>query len=133
MRIPGNATEREAFYWDIVQRCLVSRSDRKAQYDRLRHYMLFGTAPEAAAAMFNKIDSQMDQLTAYLFAADTTVFAIQLGAEVDKKKEAPRVKPLDERLNDKWEDSNADIVFGNAVNWAMTYDSTFIKLIQRGA
>ena len=133
MKIPTDRDLREAFYWDVVQRCIVSRSDRKAQYDRLRHYKLFGTAPEAGAATFNKIDSQTDQLTAYLFAADTTVFAIQLGAEVNKKTEMPRMKPLTERLNDMWEDSNADFIVSQAVNWALTYDSAFVKLIQRGS
>lgn len=133
MRIPGNPVEREGFYWDVVQRCLVSRSDRRAQNDTLRHYMLFGSAPDGNPALFNKIDAQIDQLNAYLFAADTTRFSIVLGAEVNVKDHLPRVKPLIKRLNDKWQDSNADTVFGSAVTWALTYNTTLIKLIQRGA
>ena len=133
MKIPGSPDEREAFYWDIVTRCLVSRQDRRAHYDRLRNYFLFGCAPESSQALFNKINSHMDQLTAFLFAADTTRFAIRLGAGVDKATQLPMARPLVSRLNDKWEDSNSDIIFSNAVTWSLVYDSMFVKLIQRGS
>lgn len=133
MKIPTQADEREAFYWDVVCRCLVSRQDRKANYERLRNYFLFGCAPESSQALFNKINSNIDQLTAFLFAADTTRFSIRLGAGVDKPVFLPMVRPLVSRLNDKWEDSNADIIFSNAVTWALVYDSMFVKLVQRGA
>lgn len=133
MKVPTNADEREAFYWDVTQRCLVSRQDRRAQYDRLRNYFLFGCAPESSQAAFNKINAHMDQLTAFLFAADTTRFAIRLGAAVDKNIYLPMARPLVARLNDKWEDSNSDIIFSNAVTWALVYDSMFVKLVQRGA
>lgn len=132
MKIPGLA-EREAFYWDVIQKCLVSRMDRKAQYDVLRNYFLFGCAPDSGPAVYNKVNSHLDQLTAFLFAADTTRFSITLGAEVDKTSELPKVKPLVARLNDKWEDSNADIIFSDGVTWALVYDTMLVKLVQRGA
>ena len=131
MKIPPPA-EREAFYYEVIQKCLVSREDRKQQYDRLRNYFLFGCSPDSAPALYNKIDSHLDQLTSFLFAADTTRFSIKLGATVDKRVEIPRAKAIVQRLNDRWEDSNIDIVFTNAVNWALVFDTTIVKLVQRG-
>ncbi|MGB7587493.1 MAG: hypothetical protein WBM00_02165, partial [Solirubrobacterales bacterium] len=59
--------------------------------------------------------------------------SLKLGAEVEKAKNMAKVRPLISRLNDKWEDSNADIIFSDAVTWALVYDCMLVKLIQRGA
>lgn len=132
MKIPADAALREAFYWSVIQECLVSRGDRRAEYDVLRNYYLFGSAPGNEAASHNKIFAAIDTLTSFLFAADTTRFAVKLGAGVDKAAHLPRVPPLTARLMDRWEDSNADIVFGNAVTWALVKNTAIVKLIQRG-
>jgi hypothetical protein len=131
MKIPP-VLEREAFYWDICQKCLVSRGERKANYETLRNYALFGCYPGQDPATFNKIDAEMDALSSMLFAADTTRFSIKLGAGVDKKAEMPKIPPLTERLNDKWQDSSGDTIFGMAVKDSLTYSTVIYKLIQRG-
>ena len=46
MRIPSQALARENFYLDIMQKCLVSRDERKPDYSNLRSYYLFGAGPE---------------------------------------------------------------------------------------
>lgn len=132
MRIPSESNLRESFYWEVIQNCLVSRETRRANYDRLRSYALFGAPPDRDYAVYNKVDSHLDQLTSFLFAADTTRFSILLGASADKKRMMPMISPLVARLNDKWQDSNADHIFGLAVYWSLVYDSMFVKLIQRG-
>lgn len=131
MKIPGKE-EREAFYWDIIQKCLISRSDRKAHYDRLRNYFLFGADPTQVQARYNKINSHIDQLKSFLFAGDSLRFAIQLGAAVNKREELPRVLPLVARLNDRWQDSNADLIFGMGVTWSLVFNTMMVKVIQRG-
>jgi len=131
MKIPP-VEEREAFYWELCTRCLVSRQMRKANYETLRAYALFGVPPGQEPAAFNKIDSSMDTLAAFLFAAETTRFSIKLGPGVNKMEEMPKIPPLKERLNDRWQDSNADMIVSLAVKDSLTYATTIIKLIQRG-
>ncbi|MEI8320370.1 MAG: hypothetical protein WCH79_20765, partial [Planctomycetia bacterium] len=131
MKIPSDSVLREGFYWELIQKCLVSRNDRKSMYDRLRSYALFGTDTGQEPAAFNKIDSAIDTLASFLFAADTTRFSIKLGAGVDKKSEMPKIPPLVERLTDRWYDSNCDIVFLRAIKASLTYASSHIKLTQR--
>jgi hypothetical protein len=113
-----------------MQKCLVSQGERQAQYSTLRSYYLFGADQNSPPAHFNKIYPHIDQLSAFMYSADTTRFSIKLGAsvpEVFKKK----IPALTQALHDYWTASNADQVFGAALNWAFCYNSTFVKLIWR--
>lgn len=130
MRIPSNPVDREFFYLDLIQKCEVSKSERKADYSSLRSYYLFGAGPDDAPAQFNKIYSHIDQLTSFLYSAETTRFNISLGASVNMG-ESTKVPALTSALHDKWNESNADQIFSTALNWSLVYNSTFIKLIVR--
>ena len=46
MRIPPNHDERENFYLELAQKCMVSREERKEDYRVLRSYYLFGAGSE---------------------------------------------------------------------------------------
>jgi len=130
MRIPESPVDRQAFYVDIMQKCLVSQGERQAQYSTLRSYYLFGADQNSPPAHFNKIYPHIDQLSAFMYSADSTRFSIKMGAsvpEVFKKK----VPALTSALHDYWMASNADQVFGAALNWSFCYNSTFVKLIWR--
>jgi hypothetical protein len=130
MRIPESPVDRQAFYIDIMNKCLVSQGERQAQYSTLRSYYLFGADQNSPPAHFNKIYPHIDQLSAFMYSADTTRFSIKIGAsvpEVFKKK----IPALTKALHDYWMASNADQVFGQALNWAFCYNSTFVKLIWR--
>jgi len=128
MRIPSNAQEREDFYLEILQKCLVSKEERRADYHTLRAYYLFGAGPEEPPAYFNKINPHLDQLSSFLYSADTTRFNIQLGASVNTI-EHRKTPALTQALNDEWLNSNADQVFSSALNWSLVYNTTFIKLV----
>ena len=131
MRIPEDNVKREEFYLDLINKCGVSAAERKADYSALRNYYLFGSGPEEAPAIFNKIYPHIDQLTSFLFSAETTRFSIDLGAAVPPD-EFRRVPILTKALNDEWLNSNCDQVFSNALTWALCYNTTFVKLIYRG-
>jgi hypothetical protein len=128
MRIPKEPLQRELFYLDLIQKCLVSREERRPDYASLRSYYLFGNAPSETPAIFNKIYPHIDQLTSFLYSAETTRFSINLGAAVNEL-EHRKIPTLTRALNDEWLNSNADQVFSQAVSWSLAYSSTFIKLI----
>ena len=73
MRIPTNALDREEFYLDLIKKCLVSREERKVDYASLRSWYLFGNGPDEAPAIFNKIYPHIDQLTSFLYSAETKI------------------------------------------------------------
>ena len=128
MRIPSNPEEREYFYLDLIQKCQVSMEERKADYSSLRSWYLFGNSPEEPPAIFNKIYPHIDQLSSFLYSAETTRFSINIGASVHKM-EHQKVPVLTQALNDEWLNSNADQVFSTALSWSLAYNSTFIKLV----
>ena len=130
MRIPEDNVKREEFYLDLINKCGVSAAERKGDYAALRNYYLFGSGPEESPAIFNKIYPHIDQLTSFLFSAETTRFSIDLGASVPAD-EFRRVPILTKALNDEWLNSNCDQVFSNALTWALCYNTTFVKLIYR--
>jgi len=128
MRIPTEHAARESFYLDIIEKCEVSKAERKADYSSLRAWYLFGAGPEESPAIYNKIYPHLDQLTSFLYSAETTRFSINIGASVPNQ-EHKKIPTLTQALNDEWLNSNADQVFSNAMTWSLTYSSTFIKLI----
>ena len=128
MRIPSNNEDRENLYLDVMNKCLVSREERKGDYTTLRSYYLFGTSPEQPPAYFNKIYPHLDQLTSFLYSAETTRFSINLGAAVPII-EQDKTPVLTKALNDEWLNSNADQVFSMALQWALVYNTTYIKLV----
>jgi hypothetical protein len=128
MRIPPNNDERESFYLDLMEKCMVSREERKADYGTLRSYYLFGAGPEEPPAYFNKIHPHLDQLTSFLYSAESTRFSINVGASV-ADFEHRKVPRLTMALNDEWLNSNADQVFSTALTWSLVYNTTFVKLV----
>ena len=127
MRIPSGES-REDFYLDIIAKCMVSREERRGDYTTLRSFYLFGDDPESPPAYFNKIHPHLDQLTSFLYSAETTRFSIALGAAVNQM-EHRKTPSLTQALNDEWLNSNADQVFSTALTWSLVYNSTFIKLV----
>ena len=128
MRIPKEPIAREQFYLDLIEKCLVSREQRKVDYSSLRSYYLFGNAPDDVPAIYNKIYPHIDQLTSFLYSAETTKFSIHTGASVADEEQI-KVATLSKALNDEWLNSNADQVFSTAVTWSLCYNSTFVKLV----
>ena len=128
MRIPENNEAREIFYLDLIQKCLVSIDERKADYSSLRSWFLFGNGPDEGPAIFNKIYPHIDQLTSFLYSAETTRFSINTGAAVPTLEQI-KVPTLTKALNDEWLNSNADQVFSLALTWALVFNTTYVKLV----
>ena len=128
MRIPSNELLREQFYRDLIEKCMVSLQERKGDYASLRSLFLFGSGPDESPTIFNKIYPHIDQLTSFLYSAETTRFSINVGASVPDQEHI-KVPRLTLALNDEWLNSNADQVFSSALTWSLVFNSTFIKLV----
>jgi hypothetical protein len=130
MRIPSNPLEREFFFIDIMQKCMVSVESRRSEYEGLKSYYLFGSGPNESPAQYNKIYPHIDQLAAFMYAADSTRFSINIGASQPKHYHK-MVPVLTQALYDYWLNSNSDQVFGQALNWSFCYNTTFVKPVWR--
>lgn len=130
MKIPKAADERDSFFEEVIRKCTASQEDRNADYGRLRHFYLFGRAPDGEDTPYNKVYSHIDTLTAFLFASETTKFQIHLGPE-QPELEYDRIEPLGKAVNDRWLTSNADSVFSGGLTWSLVYNTMLVKLIPR--
>ena len=130
MRIPTDPVSRQDFYIDMMEKCLVSQNERTAMYSTLRSYYLFGSGMDEAPAHYNKIYPHIDQLSSFMYSADTTRFSINIGASQSKSFHK-MIPALTKGLHDYWLNSNADQVFAQALNWSLCYNSTFVKLVWR--
>ena len=128
MRIPQAEADREEFYIDLMQKCLVSVDGRRTQYDKLKCFFLFGSSPDDPPALYNKIAPHIDQLNSFLYSSETTRFSINMGASVDKFQHS-KIPVLTRALNDEWLNSNTDQVFSTAINWSLVFNSTFVKVV----
>ena len=128
MRIPSNEIQREQFYRDLIEKCMVSLAERKGDYAALRSYYLFGAGTDEQPALFNKIYPHVDQLTSFLYSAETTRFSINIGAGVSEQEHI-KIPRLTLALNDEWLNSNADQVFSSALTWSLVFNTTFVKLV----
>lgn len=145
MKIPegdkrSDRRKRMDFFRELIERCRVSRIQRRENYTSRRFFWLWGTDgsfenSDVDTGMGpppgNKIYPHLDQLTSFLYAQDTTRFSTELGAAANKAF-MQWVPKVNERINDVWHSSNTDIMFGCALLYALVYDSMFIKPLWRG-
>jgi len=129
MKIPDDLQERENFYQEVIKKCTSSQQDRANDYSALRQYYLFG-GETIDSSPFNKIYPHVDLLTSFLYASETTKFAVHLGATA-KEHEYGRVPKLARSVNDRWLDSNADRVVSEAITWALVDNTRIVKLLPK--
>ena len=116
MRIPKEPVDRQQFYMDLIDKCMVSQSERMSVYAMLRSYYLFGSGMDESPAHFNKIFPHIDQLSSFMYSAETTRFSIQIGAS-EPTSYHKMIPAMTKALHDYWINSNADQVFAQSLNW----------------
>ena len=134
MIIPADRSERQTLYAKIISDCFASRGDRKARYDILRNWYLYGKAATEEPAEYNKLYSHIDLLASFLFSGETTTFVIEVPKtnEVIYDFEIEKAKLITPRVNESWHDTNTDIIFNDCLTWALVYDTMLIKRVPLG-
>ena len=121
MKIPSEALHRAIFYQDVIKKCRESREERRSRYNTWRNFYLFGCGPnENPSGVVNKIYPHIDQVTAFMYSQETTRFNVSLGASVSDL-DLPKLPILNRAVNDQWNNSNADLIFGQALLWSFVY------------
>jgi hypothetical protein len=127
VRIPNESGDRLQFYSDLVTKCRMSQGSRRRMYQSMRNYYMYGCDGSSQfPARFNLIYPHLDTLTSFLYSQETTRFATALGVSVSNMEQV-KLNPINRGINDEWNNSNSDTVFGSALTWSLVYASTFIK------
>lgn len=134
MIIPKSLKDRETLYAQLVKDCFASRQDRKARYDILRNWYLYGNGENTQPVEYNKLFSHTDLLSSFLFSGETTTFVISIPKtdDINYEFELAKANVLTPRVNEMWHDSNTDVTFNDALNWALVFDTTIMKFVPKG-
>jgi hypothetical protein len=127
MKIPKQSEARKNFYYELIEKCMVSANDRKPRYSVLRNNFLFGSS-EGYPCTFNKIYPHIDLLTSFLFSIDTTRFSVELDADASAL-EIKKLSKVTKAVNEVWHKGNADVVFNTCLQWALVYNTMVCKVI----
>ncbi len=135
MRVPETKTEDgkhecEAFLDDIIRNCEATSIDRFTINDNMRNYCLFGAAA-GQDVNYNKIYPTISLLRSFLYGQESVNFSIKFGQGVPKEQYR-YMETLRLKAHELWHDTATDELFGEAVFWALTYNSFFIKVIWNG-
>jgi len=130
LRIPSDLFEREQFLDEVIQQCEQSAMERLTINTALRNYTLFGTN-DVAPVKYNKIWPTIDLLSSFLYGQEGVQFSIKYGVGVPEEQVIYQ-ETLRRKAHEIWEDTGTDELFGEAVLWALVYNTTILKTIWNG-
>lgn len=126
MYLPTDPDSRINLIRDVLGKCTTTLEDRRSRYGSLRSWYLYGA--EVMRARYNKIYPTVGTLASYLYAQESTRFAVALGptAPEDALDESEAVADY---LRETWHDSGADTTAASAVRWGICYGAHLLKWI----
>lgn len=113
---------------ELIERCASSRETRRKRlaYDRL--FYLRGTDQTGAPARYNKLKAHLKRVQSYLYAPESTRFALALPRHVRGEFLEHSVIAAEEWAQ-VWRDSGADVAFSTQVLWSLIFGTTLSKII----
>lgn len=126
MYLPTNPDDRIKCIRDVLNKCSSTLEDRRTRYGSLRAWYLYGS--EVQRARYNKIYPTIGTLSSYVYAQESTRFAVALGptAPQDALDESEAVADY---LRETWHDSSADTKAASGVRWSFCNGMHLLKWI----
>jgi hypothetical protein len=133
MKIPAGHYQRQELYQELILAAFATRPARVAMYDILKNYFFWGCSQETQPVEYNKLAAHLDLLASFLFSGETTTFVVEDDEDADGEPdfELQKCMKITPKINRYWNNSNIDIVFDQALIWALVYQCMFIKLVPR--
>lgn len=127
MRIPTRPDDRLGLYRDLLQRCGVSRNDRRERYRRYRTWYFCGS-DTGGPVRYNKLAEHVQFSASYLLAPDNVRWGVALPPQYGEEWILEESVARDE-LTRLWHDSTAGKTAAMCVRWAHVYDSVIAKVL----
>lgn len=125
MKIPDDAQRKEAFLRLIIDACTASQLERRTLYEKRRRYFLYGQDADQKAR-FNRLKSHIKLVSSFLFSPDGLVYNITPPKNADDLA-IQQLLALQDDFNEDIYDSGVADVFGEAVTWAINFDTMILK------
>ena len=111
---------------ELIQRCEVSRETRRANCSTYRSWYAYGS-DGGTAARYNKLFAHINVVLSFIFSPGTVRFGMHLPPSVRENWLAPASIARDE-FRQLWEDSESDTTILTALEWALVYSCTLVKV-----
>lgn len=125
MIFPDNEEDLTRAVKRIIDQCTASRQDRIALYERRERYYLFGS-DSMDQVRYNRLESHMDLVAAFLYSPDHAFFNISANRNADDAVVKQAIALQDE-FNDDFQDDGLSDAFAEAIPWSLVYDTMIIK------
>lgn len=127
MIIPLDKKHRDLEIDEIADICLSSKRERDQLYVQRKKNYHFGTIDYTVDVKYNRIESHLDLVASFLYAADHCRFNIAAKPNEDEKV-INQIAALSEEWNTTFRDCGLAYLFSDAVLWSLINDSMFMKL-----
>lgn len=128
MRLPREDKDKLELYTEVIAACGASRQRRIDQYAQNRRWYIFGS-DDGSVSAWNKCYSHLDLVTSFLYASDSTRFAVRMGTNAPKA-DMTKTGAFGKKITEEWVESNADSIYSQGTLWGLVYDSAFVKHIR---
>jgi hypothetical protein len=122
--LPTDPTELQNCVRWIIERCLSSRDERERTYQWREKYYLFGTQGYEQAK-YNKIESHLDLVTAFLYSPEHAFFHVAAPSNADDL-DVLKATALQDDFNEDFQACGISDVVVSVIPWALTYDTMII-------
>jgi hypothetical protein len=129
MKIPAEKSKREALYLHVKEQCLRTVEERRARYSENRNLYVFGESG-ARRAVFNKIEAQIDQIVAFMYASESVRFDVEMPDRINGG-DPERDDVLRMLMQQLWFDSDGDEAFSHALTYSFVFGATIVKVYWR--
>jgi hypothetical protein len=130
MLIPSNELERFSLYQEVSNACMASREDRQQEYASREAYYLYGNPSGSNPSEYNKVYPSVQTLASFLFAAESTTFALELAPDASET-DIQRISVVSRQINHTWERSKSDSIATQCVEWSLVYNTMVMKTLWR--
>ena len=123
LRIPNK--DLELWVKEVVDECLASAEERSLVHTRAAQYYFSGTY-DSRAAIYNKVKPFIDKLAGFLMQPTDVRFSIVYDSAQDDNV-LERAQLVSEKLTADYRNTDSDIVFAEAVVWALINGTQLLK------
>lgn len=126
MKIPESWASRQELVQYVIGVCMASSDDRRAMYERRRRYFLYGQNANIKVK-FNRLKSHLKLVASFLFSPDGLVYNVAPPRSADDYT-IQQMLALQDDFNEDIHDSGLADSFSEAVQWALNFDTMFLKM-----
>lgn len=130
LKIPSRIGFLELWVKEMIDECMASATERGMVYTRASQYYYTG-AMDSRAALYNKTKGFVDKLAGFLMQPTDVRFQLTYdsGEEEDVLE---RVQLVAEKLTADFRQTDADVIFAEAVVWGLVNGAQLLKVLPDG-